>query len=144
MRTRPHPSPTAPRPDEAAPPPPKPKSAEATAQANGSATISCAAAHEFLYPLQPLLNGFHARGVAQSDVVRGSKGGAGHGGDLLLLEQLRAKIHRTQPCLGNLREKVKGPFGIDAGNAGHVVQPLPREGPPPGVLRQPDRQVVLR
>src|SRR5208282_2494648 len=103
-----------------------------------------AGADELLDAVETFFNVGHAGGVADADAVVGSESHAGHGGDLLAFEQLGAKLHGLDAGPGNVWEEVKGAFGIDAGDAGDAVKPLPGVSAAAVEFRQPARQMVLR
>src|SRR5579859_3884429 len=72
---------------------------------------------ETLYPLQTLLQVRHAGGVTEAEVVVRAERNAGHGGNLLRFEQLRAEVGALEAGLRDIREQVKRALGIHAGQS---------------------------
>ena len=97
---------------------------------------------EFLNSFQAFFDVRHAGGVADAEVVVSAERDAGHGGDLLRFEQLRAEFGGLKAGLGNVREQVKRALCVDARNTGNAVQLLVRETAAFVEFHQPGFQMI--
>src|SRR5436190_16026387 len=102
------------------------------------------AAREFLEAVDALLDVGEAGRVTDAQVFVGAKRQAGNRGDLLFLQQFRAKFARGEPELGDVRKEVKRALGVHAGNARDPIEPVMRITAAGGEFSQPLREMILR